>query len=66
MSNHDVDPTSSEYPRDLLRRNAEKRQTIDSILRGLDDIKYNRFATETVDDIINEFEYVTRPVYHDI
>jgi len=53
-SDNDVYATPSEYVRDLIRHDMEKRQAQASILRGLDDIKNNRFATETVDDIINE------------
>jgi antitoxin ParD1/3/4 len=55
-SDHDVYATPSEYVRDLIRRDMEKRRAQGSILRGLDDIKNNRFATETVDDIIKEFQ----------
>jgi len=54
-SDNDVYATPSEYVRDLIRHDMEKRRVQGSVLRGLDDIKNNRFATETVDDIINEF-----------
>jgi len=54
-SDNDVYATPSEYVRDLIRHDMEKRRAQGSILRGLDDIKNNRFATETVDDITNEF-----------
>ena len=54
-SDGDVYSTPSEYIRDLIRRDMEKRKAHGSILRGLDDIKNNRFATESVDDIIREF-----------
>ena len=47
--------TPSEYVRDLIRRDMEGAAILAKVRRGLDDIKYNRFAKETVLDLIEEY-----------
>jgi antitoxin ParD1/3/4 len=54
-SDKDVYSTPSEYIRDLIRRDMEGVAILTKVRRGLDDIKNNRFASETVLDIIEEF-----------
>ena len=47
--------TPSEYVRDLIRRDMEGAAILTKVRRGLDDIKHNRFAKETVLDLIEEY-----------
>ncbi|MBL8640023.1 MAG: hypothetical protein JNK24_06680 [Alphaproteobacteria bacterium] len=47
--------TPSEYIRDLIRRDMEGSAILTKVGRGLDDIKNNRFATESVLDIIEDY-----------
>jgi antitoxin ParD1/3/4 len=54
-SDQDVYSTPSEYVRDLIRRDMEGVAILAKMRRGLDDIKNNRFADETVLDIIEEY-----------
>ncbi len=55
-SDNDVYSTPSEYVRDLIRRDMEGLAVLTKIRRGLDDIKNNRFAKESVLDIIEEYK----------
>jgi len=55
-SDQDVYSTPSEYVRDLIRRDMEGAVILTKVRRGLDDIKNNRFAKETVLDIIEEYK----------
>jgi antitoxin ParD1/3/4 len=54
-SDDDVYATPSEYIRDLIRRDMEGAAILTKVRRGLDDIKNNRFAKESVLDIIEEY-----------
>ncbi len=54
-SDQDVYSTPSEYVRDLIRRDMEGAAIITKVRRGLDDIKNNRFAKESILDIIEEY-----------
>jgi antitoxin ParD1/3/4 len=55
-SDQDVYSTPSEYVRDLIRRDMEGAGILIKVRRGLDDIKNNRFAKESVLDIIDEYK----------
>lgn len=55
-SDQDVYSTPSEYIRDLIRRDMEGIAILTKVRRGLDDIKNNRFAKESVLDIIEEYK----------
>jgi antitoxin ParD1/3/4 len=55
-SDQDVYSTPSEYIRDLIRRDMESVAPLTKIRRGLDDIKNNRFAKESVLDIIEDYK----------
>lgn len=55
-SDQDVYSTPSEYIRDLIRRDMEGAAILTKVRRGLDDIKNNRFAKESVMDIAREYE----------
>lgn len=55
-SDQDVYSTPSEYVRDLIRRDMEGTAIIAKVRRGLDDIKHNHFAQESVLDIIEEYK----------
>lgn len=55
-SDQDVYSTPSEYVRDLIRRDMEGTAILTKVRRGLDDIKNNRFAKESVLDIIEEYK----------
>lgn len=55
-SDQDVYSTPSEYIRDLIRRDMEGVAILTKVRRGLDDIKNNRFAKESVLDIIDEYK----------
>jgi antitoxin ParD1/3/4 len=55
-SDQDVYSTPSEYIRDLIRRDMEGAAIRAKVRRGLDDIKNNRFAKESVLDIIEEYK----------
>lgn len=55
-SDDDVYSTPSEYIRDLIRRDMEGTAVLTKVRRGLDDIKNNRFAKESVLDIIEEYK----------
>ena len=55
-SDQDVYSTPSEYVRDLIRRDMEGSAISTKVRRGLDDIKNNRFANESVLDIIAEYK----------
>lgn len=48
--------TPSEYIRDLIRRDMEGTAILTKVRRGLDEIKNNRFANESVLDIIEEYK----------
>ena len=55
-SDQDVYSTPSEYVRDLIRRDMEGSAILTKVRRGLDDIKNNRFANESVLDILAEYK----------
>ncbi|MFN4944197.1 MAG: type II toxin-antitoxin system ParD family antitoxin [Holosporales bacterium] len=55
-SDQDVYSTPSEYVRDLIRRDMEGTAILTKVRRGLDDIKNNRFAKESILDIIEEYK----------
>ncbi len=55
-SDQDVYSTPSEYIRDLIRRDMEGAAVLTKIRRGLADIKNNRFANESVLDILEEYK----------
>jgi antitoxin ParD1/3/4 len=55
-SDQDVYSTPSEYVRDLIRRDMEGTALLTKVRRGLDDIKNNRFAKESILDIIEEYK----------
>jgi antitoxin ParD1/3/4 len=55
-SDQDVYSTPSEYVRDLIRRDMEGTAILTKVRRGLDDIKNNRFAKESLLDIIEEYK----------
>ena len=48
--------TPSEYIRDLIRRDMEGTVALTKVRRGLDDIKNNRFAEESVLDILEDYK----------
>jgi len=48
--------TPSEYIRDLIRRDMEGTIALTKVRRGLDDIKNNRFAEESVLDILEDYK----------
>ena len=54
-SDQDVYSTPSEYVRDLIRRDMEGSAILAKVRRGLDDIKNNRFAEESVLTIIEDY-----------
>jgi len=54
-SDNDSHSAPREYPHDLNCRDSERSQVHGRILCGLNDIRNNRFASETVEGIINEF-----------
>lgn len=55
-SDDGVYSTPSEYIRDLIRRDMEGTAILTKVRRGLDDIKNNRFANESILDIIEEYK----------
>lgn len=55
-SDDDVYATPSEYVRDLIRRDMEGVAVLSKVRRGLEDVKNNQFATESVLDIIEEYK----------
>lgn len=55
-SDQDVYSTPSEYVRDLIRRDMEGTAILTKVRRGLDDIKNNRFAKESILNIIEEYK----------
>jgi len=55
-SDQDVYSTPSEYVRDLIRRDMEGTALLTKVRRGLDDIKNNRFAKESILNIIEEYK----------
>ena len=52
----DLYSTPSEYIRDLIRRDMEGTAILTKVRRGLDDISNNRFAEESVLDILEEYK----------
>lgn len=55
-SDQDVYSTPSEYIRDLIRRDMEGTAILTKVRRGLDDIKNQRFAKESVLDLIEQYK----------
>lgn len=55
-SDQDVYSTPSEYIRDLIRRDMEGSAILIKVRRGLDDIKNQRFAEESVLDLIEQYK----------
>jgi antitoxin ParD1/3/4 len=55
-SDQDVYSTPSEYIRDLIRRDMEGTAILTKVRRGLDDIKNQRFAEESVLDLIEQYK----------
>lgn len=55
-SDQDVYSTPSEYIRDLIRRDMEGSAILTKVRRGLDDIKNQRFADESVLDLIEQYK----------
>jgi antitoxin ParD1/3/4 len=55
-SDQDVYSTPSEYIRDLIRRDMEGAAILTKVRRGLDDIKNQRFAEESVLDLIEQYK----------
>jgi antitoxin ParD1/3/4 len=55
-SDDDVYSTPSEYIRDLIRRDMEGTAILAKVQHGLEDIKNNRFAKESVLDIMKDYQ----------
>jgi len=53
-SDKDVYATPSEYIRDLIRQDMQDHAVTTNILEGLDDVRKNRFSTQSILDIDDE------------
>ena len=53
-SDTDLYATPSEYIRDLIRQDMEKRSVINHVMSGLNDLKNGNFSGQSILDIGNE------------
>ena len=46
--------TPSEYIRDLIRKDMAEQDVVSHVLKGIDDVKHNRFSENSILDILDE------------